>query len=153
VHGKDRERLAHVHLVHPEDFFAKSEAIIALDHHGKLPAKAFDAGTGRRHPKGARKGKTGMLILGMAIEMAEGRFQDMGRGQAARGDAPAAILEQQSGLGLRPGQAELAGVARQAPCRMVFTQEPQPVSDLSFLKPIDPVGPAACYESLTEIYT
>jgi hypothetical protein len=36
---------------------------------------------------------------------------------------------------------------------MVFTQEPQPVSDLSFLKPIDPVGPAACYESLTEIYT
>jgi hypothetical protein len=50
---------------------------------------------------------------------------------------PPAVLEQKSGFRLSAGKAELARVARDAPCRMVLAQRPQALRNVGFGKPFD----------------
>lgn len=78
-----------------------------------------------------------MLVLGVAGELAQRWLENVRRGNAARGHAPPAILEQKSGFRLRPREAELARVARDAPCRVILAQGSQTLSDIGFGEPLD----------------
>jgi hypothetical protein len=81
----------------------------------------------------------------MAIEMAGWRLQDVRRWDAPRGDAPPVILQEQCGLGLSAGEAELAGVMRQPPCRVIVPQRLQTLGNIGSVKPFDVVFRAISY--------
>src|ERR1700756_4172015 len=84
-----------------------------------------------------------MLVLGVAVKMARRRLEDMrGRNPSGR-NAPSAILQKKSGFWLRAGQAELAGIARQAPGGGIFTQGLEPLGNGRFVEPFDLVVLAA----------
>jgi hypothetical protein len=61
-----------------------------------------------------------MLVFGMTVEGFDRRFDDMRSRRSPGGDSPSAILAEEGCFGLRAGEAELAGIARKAPCRLVF---------------------------------
>ena len=63
-----------------------------------------------------------MLVLDVAVEGQARRFQDVGHGQPARRRAPSTDLSHQGGLWLGAGKAELAGVARRPPGRLIFPE-------------------------------
>src|ERR1700739_1741118 len=93
----------------------------------------------------SREKLIGMLILGVPVEMSRGRFQDVRPRQPARGNAPAAVVEEQSGLRLRAHEAVFSGGARQTPGGVVLAQGAQPFGDVGFIKPFDFVGCAALH--------
>src|ERR1700693_6330808 len=78
-----------------------------------------------------------MLVLGVPVELPRGWFQNMGGRQAAGRNPPAVVLPKQGGFGLRAGQTELAGIARQPPSGVILAQYLETLGDLGLVKPFD----------------
>src|SRR5260370_712765 len=81
--------------------------------------------------------------------MAGWRFQDVRRRDAPGGNAPTIILQEQGGLGLGSGEAELTRVTRQPPCRVILPQRLQTLGNVGFVKPFDFVFRATAYDVQT----
>src|SRR5713101_7601720 len=77
--------------------------------------------------------------------MAGWRFQDVRRRDAPGGNAPTIILQEQGGLGLSSGEAELPQVARQSPRRVIPPQRLQTLGNDGFVEPFDFVFRATAY--------
>src|SRR3984893_17243225 len=78
-----------------------------------------------------------MLVLDMSVQVAGGRLENVSGGHAARGDAPSAVLEQERGFRLRTSKTELAGIARNARCRVVSPQCPESFGNGGIVQPFD----------------
>jgi hypothetical protein len=72
----------------------------------------------------------------------EGRYFSAGMccRNAARRNTPPIALEEKSGLGLRPSEAELSRVLSTAPCRVVRAQCTQFLGNVILSKPFDLLG-------------
>ena len=78
-----------------------------------------------------------MLGLGMTVEFAGRRSQNMGGGRATRWYAPSAVLIEKSGLRLGAREAELPGIARNSPGGMILAQSAEAFANASFINPFD----------------
>src|SRR5260370_11749655 len=103
----DPERLTGVLLMHTQDVVASVLTVIALDDDGDFLSEPHDFRLRGGEAKTACKPEADVLVLGVAIEMAGWRFPDVRRRDAPGGDAPTIILQEQGGLWLGSGAAEL----------------------------------------------
>src|SRR5208283_406327 len=99
--------------------------------------KMHDAGVLNRKSERFRQLQTEVLVLNVSVQIAGGWLENMGRGLAARGNAPTAIFKQQRGFWLGPRKTELAGITGNAPGRVVGTQQAKPRRDCGIIQPFD----------------
>ena len=78
-----------------------------------------------------------VFVLGVTVEAARRRLEDVRGGSASGWNGPASIREQQGRLGLRAGEAELARVPRTAPSRMILAQGSEARGDVVDIEPAD----------------
>src|SRR5207245_3905729 len=78
-----------------------------------------------------------MFVLGIAVELAGRRLENVSGRHAPRRHAPSVVVEEESGFRLRTGKAELAGVAGNAPRGVVLAQCAQTLSNRGFIEPFD----------------
>src|SRR5262249_34976575 len=115
----DAEGLADVLLVDANNVVALVLPVVAFDDDGDLVLEPHDLRLRNRQAESACQCEADVLVLRMAVELAGRRLQDMRGGQTSGRNAPAATLQQQSGLRLRSGEAELTGIVRQPPGSMI----------------------------------
>ena len=78
-----------------------------------------------------------MLVLCIAAKMAGWRLENVRRWDAPGGNAPPIVLQEQGGLGLSSGKAELTHVTGQTPGRVILPQRLQTPGNVGFIKPFD----------------
>src|ERR1700676_4756178 len=101
---------------------ADTDAIVSFDDNGDFIFEMHDCRIGNGHAECSRKLQTEMFILGMAVELARWRFENVGGHNAAGGKLPPAIEEKKGSFGLRARQTELSGIAGKTPRGVVGTQ-------------------------------
>ena len=78
-----------------------------------------------------------MLVFGVAVECIDWQLQDVsGRRRAVR-HTPALAVEEERRLRLRPGEAELPNIARNAPSRLIFSQGTQAFGNIGLGQPVN----------------
>src|SRR5690606_26093342 len=89
--------------------------VVALDYQRELTVEPADLGPCTHQSELRRQLKAEVLILGVPIEFACRRLQDVRRRYAPGRDPPPISLQVQCGLGLGPRQAELPCISFPAP--------------------------------------
>jgi hypothetical protein len=114
-----------------------ADSIVAFDDDGDFVLKMHDSGIYNRKPERPPQLQTEMFVLGVAVEVAGWRLENVSGWNAAGRHGPCAVLEEKSGFRLRPGKAELAGITRNAPRGVVLAQRPQALCNGGFIEPFD----------------
>src|SRR5450432_4217334 len=114
-----------------------ADPVVAFDDNGDLILEARDFRICDRKSEGASQLKAEMLVLRVPVEVSRRWFENVRGRRAAGRNAPSAVLQKQRGFRLRAGEAELAGVARVAPGRMVFPQGTKALCDVALRQPFD----------------
>ena len=78
-----------------------------------------------------------MLVQIVIVESGDRRLKDVGRGGGAGRHSPAPIPEEQCGLCLGSGEAELAGEGLAEPGSRIFPKFPKALRDVVFAEPYD----------------
>ena len=77
----DAERLAHIFLMDADDVVAFALPVIALDDDGDFLLEAHDGGLRRGEAETSRQLEADMFVLGMTVELAGRRLQNVRRRQ------------------------------------------------------------------------
>src|SRR6266851_5275995 len=134
----DAKRLTHVFLVDANDIaFRQRNAVIAFYDDRDFITESVNLTPSSGKLQSLSERQTEMLVLGMAVEFVTLRLEDVGRRDAARRYTPSATPLQERRLGLRTRQAELTGVARQAPGGLIPAQCAEAFGDLTLCQPFD----------------
>src|ERR1035437_1057750 len=122
--------LAHILLVDTRPPRSASHTVITLYHNRDLVAEVLNDGVGNDQPGCPGQPQREVLVLRVAIPFTRGRFENMRGWNTTRRNTPPFALQEKSGLGLCPGQAELSRVLSTAPCRMIRAQRTQPLGNV-----------------------
>ena len=115
--------------------FRRPRSVIAGDHDRGLVGELPDRGARRDQPSAPCRVQTQMLVEVVIVQPGDRGLEDVGGRDRPRRDPPPAAVEQERGLGLGAGQAELPGERPAQPRRRVLAQLAQALGDLVLGQP------------------